>query len=117
MGDVLTSRYFAEVDMSFTWDPERYLTYADERTRPFLDLLARVDDRAPRTVLDLGCGAGNLTALLAERWPEATIAGLDSSEEMIARARADHPGLAFWMEDLRQFLASAAPPVDVLLSN
>jgi trans-aconitate 2-methyltransferase len=103
--------------MSFTWDPERYLTYADERTRPFLDLLARVDDRAPRTVLDLGCGAGNLTALLAERWPEATIAGLDSSEEMIARARADHPSLAFWVEDLRHFLASDAAPVDVLLSN
>ena len=101
----------------FSWDPQRYLTYADERGRPFLDLIGRIGDRAPRTVLDLGCGAGNLTALLAERWPEARVAGLDSSEEMIARARADHPDLAFWVEDLRQFLASASAPVDVLVSN
>jgi len=101
----------------FSWDPERYLTYADERGRPFLDLIGRIGDRAPRTVLDLGCGAGNLTALLAEHWPEARVAGLDSSEEMIARARADHPDLAFWVEDLRHFLASAPAPVDVLVSN
>ena len=103
--------------VSFAWDPDRYLTYADERGRPFLDLIAWIGDRAPRTVLDLGCGAGNLTALLAEHWPEARVAGLDSSEEMIARARADHPELAFWVEDLRQFLVSGATPVDVLVSN
>jgi len=101
----------------FSWDPARYLTYADERGRPFLDLIGRIGDHAPRTVLDLGCGAGNLTALLAERWPEARVAGLDSSEEMIARARADHPDLAFWVEDLREFLATASAPVDVLVSN
>ena len=55
--------------MSHTWDPDRYLAYADERGRPFLDLLARVAGRGPRTVVDLGCGPGNLTALLADRWP------------------------------------------------
>ena len=101
----------------FTWDPDRYLTYADERGRPFVDLIGRIDDRAPRTVLDVGCGAGNLTALLAERWPEARVAGLDSSPEMIARARADHPELAFWVEDLTRFVATASAPVDVLVSN
>jgi len=103
--------------MTFTWDPDRYLTYADERGRPFLDLIGRIGDRAPRTVLDLGCGAGNLTALLAEHWSDARVAGLDSSAEMIARARADHPDLSFWVEDLREFLAAVSTPVDVLVSN
>ena len=56
--------------MSQHWDPDRYLVYADERGRPFLDLLARVGAVAPARVVDLGCGPGNLTALLAERWPE-----------------------------------------------
>lgn len=71
-----------------TWDPEQYLTFADERGRPFGELLARVGAREPRTVVDLGCGPGTLTGLLADRWPDAEITGLDSSPEMIGRARA-----------------------------
>ena len=72
--------------MPHTWDPDRYLTYADERGRPFVDLLARIgaESTAP-SVVDLGCGPGNLTGLLAERWPDADVLGLDSSPEMIAR--------------------------------
>ncbi|PVG80996.1 trans-aconitate methyltransferase [Nocardioides gansuensis] len=109
-----------------TWDPERYLTYADERGRPFVELLARVapdPDGAdePRTVVDLGCGPGNLTALLARRWPRAAVTGLDSSPEMIARARTDVPGVAFEVADLREWAAPDAlalrAPVDVLVSN
>ena len=61
------------------WDPERYLQYADERGRPFVELLARVGATAPATVVDLGCGPGNLTHLLRERWPDASVVGLDSS--------------------------------------
>ena len=57
--------------MTHTWDPDRYLTYADERGRPFVELLARVGAAAPARVVDLGCGPGNLTGLLAERWPDA----------------------------------------------
>ena len=63
--------------MSHHWDPDRYLTYADERGRPFVDLLARIDATRPRTVVDLGCGPGNLTGLLARRWPAAAVTGLD----------------------------------------
>ena len=66
-----------------TWDPERYLTYADERGRPFVELVARIASATPASVVDLGCGPGNLTALLRERWPAAAIRGLDSSREMI----------------------------------
>src|SRR4051812_34063727 len=71
-----------------TWDPDRYLAYADERGRPFVELVARVGVEAPGTVVDLGCGPGNLTALLRQRWPDAAIRGLDSSPEMIEKARA-----------------------------
>ena len=72
--------------MSHTWDPDRYLAYADERGRPFVDLLARVPAENPRVVVDLGCGPGNLTALLADRWRSARVTGVDSSPEMIEAA-------------------------------
>jgi trans-aconitate 2-methyltransferase len=68
------------------WDPNRYLEFADERSRPFVDLLSRVHAAEPKVVVDLGCGPGQLTASLADRWPNAQIVGLDSSPEMIVRA-------------------------------
>jgi len=101
--------------VSHTWDPDRYLTYADERGRPFVDLLARIDAAAPRTVVDLGCGPGNLTALLADRWPDAEVVGLDSSPAMIEKARATTSRIAFDVADLRAWAPPA--PVDVLVSN
>ncbi|HET7196810.1 MAG TPA: trans-aconitate 2-methyltransferase [Nocardioides sp.] len=103
--------------MPHTWDPDRYLAYADERGRPFLDLIARIDADSPRTVVDLGCGPGNLTALLAQRWPEAVVSGLDSSPEMIAKAQADVPGVRFEVSDLRDWVSANGDPVDVLVSN
>ena len=102
--------------MTHTWDPERYLTYADERGRPFVELVARVGAEAPRRVVDLGCGPGNLTTLLAQRWPDASIAGVDSSPEMVAAARRLDTGIYFEVADLRDWLATAEP-VDVLVSN
>ncbi len=97
-----------------SWDPERYLTYADERGRPFVELLARVDARQPDEVVDLGCGPGNLTRLLAERWPAARVLGIDSSPEMVAAGR-DLPGVELAVGDLRTWEPGA--PVDVLVSN
>jgi trans-aconitate 2-methyltransferase len=105
--------------MTHRWDPDRYLTFADERGRPFVELVARIGADRPRTVVDLGCGPGNLTALLAERWPDADVVGLDSSPEMIAKARGVDPRsngrVAFDVADLRDW--SPAEPVDVLVSN
>lgn len=98
-----------------TWDPERYLTYADERGRPFVELVARIGAQAPRTVVDLGCGPGNLTRLLAERWPRAEVTGIDSSPEMIAKAVETVAGVGFVVGDLRTW--TPAEPVDVLVSN
>jgi trans-aconitate 2-methyltransferase len=104
--------------MAHSWDPERYLTYADERGRPFVELLARVPSTAPATVVDLGCGPGNLTALLAERWPGADVTGIDSSAEMVAAARAIGSAALFEVGDLREWAAGATrASVDVLVSN
>ena len=58
------------------WDPIRYLEFADERSRPFVELLSRVHAADPKLVVDLGCGPGQLTASLAQRWPRAQILGL-----------------------------------------
>ncbi|HTW14349.1 MAG TPA: methyltransferase domain-containing protein [Nocardioides sp.] len=102
--------------MTHRWDPERYLAYADERGRPFLELLARVPVPDPARVVDLGCGPGNLTALLAQRWPGATVSGVDASAEMIAAARRDVPGIDFAVGDLRDWRAEPGG-VDVLVSN
>ena len=108
-----------------TWDPERYLTYADERGRPFVELIARIAATDPATVVDLGCGPGNLTRLLKERWPDARVSGLDSSPEMIAKAKADAEavdGVDFAVADLREWAVNSTGsaderPVDVLVSN
>jgi trans-aconitate 2-methyltransferase len=102
---------------STTWDPARYLRFADQRARPFEDLLARVPAERPSRVVDLGCGPGNVTTLLAERWPEASVLGVDSSAEMIAAAeRRAIPGrLGFEHADLRTWQAQS--PVDVLITN
>lgn len=97
------------------WDPTTYLTFGDERARPFDDLLARVSATAPRSVVDLGCGPGTLTAGLARRWPEARVVGLDSSPEMIAKARALPSTVEFKVGDVRAW--EPGPDTDVVVSN
>jgi trans-aconitate 2-methyltransferase len=101
--------------VTHTWDPDRYLVYADERGRPFVDLLHRVDAASPERVVDLGCGPGTLTALLRARWPEADVVGVDSSQAMVERARSGGHGARFEIGDLRAW--EPERPVDVLVSN
>jgi trans-aconitate 2-methyltransferase len=79
------------------WDPDVYMKFANERTRPAMELLARVPLATPGRVIDLGCGPGNSTALLAARWPNAQTEGLESSPEMLAKARASGVR-ASWIE-------------------
>ncbi len=98
-----------------TWDADLYLRFANERTQPAIDLLARVALAAPARVIDLGCGPGNSTALLRGRWPAATVTGLDSSPQMIAAARADHPGGEWVLGDITTWTAD--PPYDLVFSN
>jgi len=98
-----------------TWDPAQYLKFSGERLRPALDLLARVPATAPRAVVDLGCGAGNLMPLLRERWPQARLTGVDGSPQMLAKARTDHPQAEFIEADVGAW--RPRQPVDVLYSN
>ncbi len=97
------------------WDPQQYLRYTDERLRPALDLLARIPATAPGQVVDLGCGPGNVTAILAARWPGADILGVDGSAAMLEKARAAAPGCQFVKGDFSIWSPDA--PVDVLYSN
>jgi len=101
-----------------SWDPAQYLKFEDQRLRPAVDLLARVALPAPRTIVDLGCGAGNVTRLLAARWPDADIVGVDNSDEMLGRARATTaalPRVRFAAGDLATWAPAA--PADLVYSN
>lgn len=102
--------------MTTCWDPRQYLRYEGERERPFVELLARVNHPGPRSVVDLGCGPGTTTARLIERWPDAHVLGIDSSEEMIqhAESRAIPGRLEFRRGDLRDWQSDE--PFDVVLS-
>jgi trans-aconitate 2-methyltransferase len=115
------------------WDASQYLRFGHERARPFFDLLARVGAERPERVVDLGCGPGNLTAVLAERWPCAEVSGIDSSPQMIEAARklippgaprpagsgpvqsSRAPGLSFVVDDVRHWEPQSLP--DVIVSN
>jgi trans-aconitate 2-methyltransferase len=99
------------------WNPQQYGKYADERGRPFADLVGRVFADNPAEVVDLGCGPGNLTATLLDRWPSATVLGIDSSAEMIEAAQPlTSARLTFEVGDLREW---SAPPesIDVIVTN
>lgn len=107
-----------------TWDPQQYLRHAGHRARPFLDLLARISElpARPARIADLGCGPGNVTALIADRWPEARITGYDLSPEMLHRASAEYAGptggggfLDFRHADLADWLPEE--PYDLIVSN
>ena len=100
------------------WDPAKYVQFGDYRDRPYFDLTARVHAEAPGHVVDLGCGPGNLTATLAERWPGAAVTGLDSSAEMLARSAVHTgqlPNLSFGHADITDWMPSAE--TDVVVSN
>ncbi|MFB6866854.1 trans-aconitate 2-methyltransferase [Streptomyces virginiae] len=107
-----------------TWDPQQYLRHAGHRTRPFLDLLTRIPElpNRPARIADLGCGPGNVTELLATRWPEAAITGFDLSPEMLKRATEQYAGptagggsLDFRHGDIAGWLPEE--PYDLIVSN
>ena len=96
------------------WDPEQYLRFNEERSRAARDLCARVPLAAPARILDAGCGPGNSTQVLRECWPAAGITGLDSSPEMIARARSTDPAVTWTVGELGTFQAE---PFDLVFAN
>lgn len=98
-----------------TWDPALYLAFRNERTRPAFELAARVTVVAPVRVMDLGCGPGNSTAILRERWPDAQIDGLDADPAMIETAMASDPRVRWLRADANTWAAVAE--YDVVFSN
>jgi trans-aconitate 2-methyltransferase len=99
-----------------SWNPAQYLKFSEERTRPCRDLAARIDVPHPQRVIDLGCGPGNSTEVLAERWPAAEITGLDSSPDMVAKARAAHPERRWITGEIVQW-ADSGDTYDIVFSN
>lgn len=97
------------------WNPSQYTKFAGPRLQPGLDLIARLPELEPRTIVDLGCGSGELTAALASRYLKATVTGVDSSEEMLERASARFPELRWVSGDLTTWKAHA--PFDIVFSN
>ena len=97
------------------WDPAKYLEFAGHRLRPALDLLARVPAASPAVVYDLGCGAGNVTRLLLERWPDAAVTGVDGSAAMLSAARAVAPQVTWVQADIGSWRSPR--PADVVFSN
>ncbi len=97
------------------WNPDQYLKFADARKKPALDLLARLAGQRARSIVDVGCGTGNITRLLAERWPAARVIGIDSDPAMLAQAAAT-PSTIHWQ---RAEISSWLPdlPPGLIFSN
>ena len=98
-----------------TWSAKQYVAFEDERTRPARDLLAAIPTPEARTVVDIGCGPGNSTELLVQRFPQARVSGLDSSADMIAAARERLPQLRFELAEIDKWTAEG--PFDVIFAN
>jgi trans-aconitate 2-methyltransferase len=98
-----------------SWSPDQYLKFSQPRLRPAMDLLARISLTQPHRIYDLGCGTGNVTAALAQRWPHASIIGVDSSAQMLEKAAAALPQLQWQQQHLAQWRAD--PAADLIYSN
>lgn len=97
------------------WNPEAYLAFADERARPIVDLIGRVPLARPRVIYDLGCGPGNSTAMLCQRFPKARVFGLDKSPAMIRKAKEQSLAANFQVSDIALWKVDRA--ADLIFSN
>src|SRR3954469_25237420 len=104
------------IEAMASWDPSQYERFAEERARPFRELVARIPTESAVAVVDLGCGPGSMTATLAERWPDAAVLGIDSSADMIAAAQEfATPQLRFQVGDAAAWHPQRAS-VDVIVA-
>jgi len=110
-----TFSHSARALQTFNWSSAQYLKFADQRTIPLKDLLAKVPLTAPKRIIDLGCGPGNSTAVLKEKFPDAKLTGIDSSNDMLEAARRILPDLDFVKANLVDY--RPPEPTDLLVSN
>lgn len=99
------------------WDSAKYLKFGDERTQPAIDLVNRINFQNPKKILDIGCGPGNSSAVLAQRYPDADVLGIDNSPAMIEAARVQHPGIRFMQCDASRDLHLLDRNFDIVFSN
>lgn len=99
-----------------SWNSAQYLKFKKERTQPAVDLASRISVKNPKNILDIGCGPGNSTYVLYERYPHADILGIDNSENMIETARAAYPELKFMLCDAEKF-SGLEKKFDIVFSN
>jgi trans-aconitate 2-methyltransferase len=98
------------------WNPDLYLKFRNERTQPSIDLIGRIDaDFRPKTILDIGCGPGNSSQALLERWPAAVLTGIDNSLNMIEKARAEYPDNTWIVADASKYTSNMK--YDLVFSN
>jgi len=97
------------------WNPSLYLKFEQERTQPAIDLAARIDHKSISSIIDMGCGPGNSTKVLCEKWPKAEVTGLDNSEEMIKKAREFYPEQLWILGDAGTWMP--ATKFDLVFSN
>ncbi len=98
------------------WNPDQYLQFRNERTQPSIDLVRRINfPGSPEKIIDIGCGPGNSTQVLLQRWPDAICTGIDNSPAMIEKAKKDFPGQEWILSDALHF--ESDHPFDILFSN
>lgn len=100
-----------------SWDASQYLKFQSQRTQPAIDLVNRIRLSNPERILDVGCGPGNSTRVLKDRFSHARVIGIDNSENMIEKAKADHPDMEFRLCDVSGDLAELEGDYDIVFSN
>lgn len=99
------------------WNSEQYLKFEEERTQPAIDLANHIDIRGPKKIIDIGCGPGNSSQVLVQKFPDAYVLGVDNSLNMIETAKVDHPNIDFKTCDVSKDLSMFASDFDIVFSN
>ena len=102
------------MNQSMTWEPGRYLRFSSARQQPALDLMAAIDLDLPRNIVDLGCGVGGNAEILQQRFPDARVAGVDSSAEMLSEAQ-QYRDIEWQQADIAEWRPKL--PVSLIFSN
>ena len=99
------------------WNPEQYEKFIKDRTQPAIDLANRLEVKEAKRILDLGCGTGNSTRILKDRFPDARVIGADNSDEMLSKAKKTHPDIEFIHLDVGGDLGEVKGKFDIVFSN